>query len=251
MKRSFPSGASPAFLPSKSRIVEAIYIHLCNNIPCHRTTTTNGKRRFDSRWKLIVKEYNNIRARLFNSALLQETNITLFCVNVRLWEKDKTRKETVATLLQGRNSPGDISSTKRIPESQPFPSNVQDEAPLMSFDEPDDRSGLATLNLRRRKNMPEDPQKASPTRKRKNSTSNSTQQKPTQQEPVLQSPIASPSPTFPPIVQPQQGPTSQAPLGFVTPPTSPLMYPFAMPGFSSPPFQMFCYPPQQLHQLPL
>jgi len=70
MKRVFLSGASPAFLPSKSRIVKAICIHLCNMIPCHQTTTVNGIHKFDSRWKLIIKEYNNIRARLFNSALL-------------------------------------------------------------------------------------------------------------------------------------------------------------------------------------
>ena len=96
MKRTFLSGVSPAFQPSKSRMVEAICIHLCNMIPCHKTTTTNGRRRFDSRWKLIVKAYNNIRARLFNSTLLQETNITLFCVNehtVKLWGKTRPGEE--------------------------------------------------------------------------------------------------------------------------------------------------------------
>ncbi|XP_066915572.1 uncharacterized protein [Clytia hemisphaerica] len=62
MARSFLSGTAAAFSPSKSRLVEAICIHLCIMIPAHVTTCKDNKKKFRSRWSLIIEQYNNIRA---------------------------------------------------------------------------------------------------------------------------------------------------------------------------------------------
>jgi len=67
MKRCFLAGSSPALSPSRHRIVEVICIHLCKSITNHTSSRSDGSNRYDSRWKLIVQEYNYIRGRLFNS----------------------------------------------------------------------------------------------------------------------------------------------------------------------------------------
>ena len=95
--RCFLSGAS---VPSKSRIVEAVCILLCQKYPETEMTSGAGKtsgfnnlldRSFDvegwrraylSRWKMIVQECNALRAWLFNSAgLMVETNLALYVIN--------------------------------------------------------------------------------------------------------------------------------------------------------------------------
>ena len=97
--RSFLSGGSPACLPSKSRVVEAICILLCNKFTSARKASRmsihvysvalnavifSGSQQiqYASRWKLVVSEYNSIRARLYNSqALLEGTNLMLYNIN--------------------------------------------------------------------------------------------------------------------------------------------------------------------------
>ena len=40
------------------------------------------RRAYLSRWKLVLKDYNALRAQLFNSAgLLEETNLALYVIN--------------------------------------------------------------------------------------------------------------------------------------------------------------------------
>ena len=150
MKRCFLSGASPALSPSKSRIVEALCIHLSNDITSAKTTTKDGNRSFDSRWKLIVKEYNSIRARLFNSALLENTDLTLYNINettLRLWFKDQVRRQEILTLLQGKNTPGSraVASERLPPPTKPV--DLHGNTASVSFNEPQDRSGMAKLKF--------------------------------------------------------------------------------------------------------
>ena len=99
----------------RSRLVESICIHLCNELtqPCTEIRG-DGSKLYESRWKRILFKYNSIRARLFNSHTLSErTNISLFNVNetsIRLWYKHKTgREEIIITLMQGRPTPQSIS----------------------------------------------------------------------------------------------------------------------------------------------
>ena len=118
MKRCFVNAGSPALPPSRSRLVEAICIHLCADITKSFTWKgDDGKKRYDSRWKLILVEYNKIRARLFNSqALIDHTNLTLFNINetsLNLCFKNKIRREEILTLMQGKNTPGSLTVSKQ------------------------------------------------------------------------------------------------------------------------------------------
>ena len=93
---------------------------------------------------------NNVRARLFNcQALLSNTGITLFNVNetsVSLWFKNKTRREEILTLIQGRSLPGRLTLAKEaLPPLRETPSDLQGNVELMLLPEPEDRAGLATL----------------------------------------------------------------------------------------------------------
>ena len=120
MKRCFLSGSSPALPPSRNRIVGDICIHLYKEITSHCTSSRPvGGSRYDSRWKLIIQEYNYIRGQLFNSS---PTNLTLFNISetsLQLWYKNKTRTEEVLTLLQGKAPPWILSVAK---EKLPKPS---------------------------------------------------------------------------------------------------------------------------------
>ena len=94
-KRCFVSGGSPASLPNKSRLVEAICILLSTKYTCGRKDSSKLLEfhefncnyfaiacRYVSRWKLILSEYNCIRTRLYNSqALLEGTNMMLYNLN--------------------------------------------------------------------------------------------------------------------------------------------------------------------------
>ena len=158
MKRCFFAGAFPALSPSRSRLVEAICIYLCEEISSASTKQNiDGSRNYHSRWRLILKSYNTIRARLFNSrTLMDQTNLTLFNINettLRLWFKEKTRREEVLMLLQGRELPGKLTCTSsNLPEPQAPPVDLQGHpSERFCFPEPEDRSGLAKLAFRKKK----------------------------------------------------------------------------------------------------
>ena len=75
--RCFLSAGVPATSPSKSGVVEAICLHLCSwhSLPQLSATRQSGRRRYISRWRLIVSDYTSIMLRLLNSqALLEGTN---------------------------------------------------------------------------------------------------------------------------------------------------------------------------------
>lgn len=87
--RCFLSGGSPALSPSKSRVVEAICIRLCDKHTQPRRSVESGRRGYVSRWKLILEEYSKVQSRLFNSStLMAETNLALYTINettLRQW----------------------------------------------------------------------------------------------------------------------------------------------------------------------
>ena len=136
MKRSFPSGASPALYPSKSRLVEAICIHLCQKITdSYSLIRTDGTEQYISRWKTILEEYKSLRTRLFNSQrLLEQTDITLFNINetiLTLRFKEKTRRDEIVTLMQGRPLPKDIVlAASKLPKVRNPLENLQGQQAL-------------------------------------------------------------------------------------------------------------------------
>ena len=99
--RCFLSGVSVPLIPVKSRILEAVCILLCQKHPETWVTSDAGKivsfnamvdgiiscvggqrRAYLSRWKLVLREHNALRACVFNSAgLLEETNLALYIIN--------------------------------------------------------------------------------------------------------------------------------------------------------------------------
>ena len=109
-QRCFLSAGSPASSPTKSHLVQALLIKLCDHITQpRRERRGRGKHAYTSRWKLVLSEYNNIRARLLNSqALLEGTNLMLFTINETTlvqWYKGTKRINEIKTLLQGLELP--------------------------------------------------------------------------------------------------------------------------------------------------
>ena len=124
----FLSAGSPASSPAKSRLVEALCIHLCTEITQpRRQSTLSGQCMYASRYKLILQAYNRVRQRLLNSeALLDRTNLTLFVINehtLTKWYKSRVRREEVTTLLQGVALPPTPLTTPGLPDPQQKPSS--------------------------------------------------------------------------------------------------------------------------------
>ena len=103
--RCFLSAGSPVSSPARSRVVEAICIHLCQRHPHARKEVCGERPRHNSRWKLILQDYSRVHARVTNSlALLEGTNLQLFTINERTlmaWHKNTTRVQEVSMLMQG------------------------------------------------------------------------------------------------------------------------------------------------------
>ena len=157
MKRCFISGTSPALSPSKSRLVEAICIHLCQRITTPSSSIlSDGTKQYNSRWKQILREYDAVRARLMNSQhVLDNIDITLYNINettLRSWFKDKTRTNEIMTLMQGRHVPPQRNIAKEpLLNVREKPCNMQGTTTVMSFPEAEDRSGQAVKKYRRKK----------------------------------------------------------------------------------------------------
>ncbi|XP_078606607.1 uncharacterized protein LOC144879237 [Branchiostoma floridae x Branchiostoma japonicum] len=152
MKKAFLSGGVPASHPSKSRLVEAICIHLCSRYP-HPEKTSEGK--VQSRWRLVLGHYNKIRAIINNSQGMETTNTMLLHlseVTISAWYKDQTRQNEVKLLMQGIKipSPSTTTSTPLPPAGVRASGPVCPPASLQHhFEEPEDRSGMAKLKRRK------------------------------------------------------------------------------------------------------
>ena len=124
------------------------------------------QRTYLSRWRLILKHYSEIRARLYNSAgLLEETKLALYTINqttlvsdhfcyVNLcqfltlklkWYKDRARREEIISRMQGLELPAppllaetDLPPAREQPSSPPAP-----PGPVHHFTEPQDTTGQA------------------------------------------------------------------------------------------------------------
>ena len=153
--RCFLSAGFPASSPAKSRVVEALYLLLCEKFPQSSREVHAGKPFTISRWKLIISEYNSVRARLLNSqALLEGTNLMLYTINqttlVR-WHKNSSRRDEIRLLMQGLSPPRPQFTTD--PNSSPPAKSLQSgpgPSPLnpCSFPEAEDTTGQAQIQKR-------------------------------------------------------------------------------------------------------
>lgn len=77
MKRCFLSAGCPSLPPSKSRVVEAICVHLFNTISSPQKTPN-----YVSRYALILQRYNLIKYAVAQSPIiLEKTGLVLFQIN--------------------------------------------------------------------------------------------------------------------------------------------------------------------------
>ncbi|KAJ7384065.1 hypothetical protein OS493_024079 [Desmophyllum pertusum] len=122
MARSFVTAGQPALSPSKSRVVEAICVHLCDVCTERRATTQDT---YQSKWKEVIKKYNELRHTIANSRLCKETSLQLYCINettLSKWFKNKERVDEVKMLLQGLAVPNPaVSSAEPLLPAQQLP----------------------------------------------------------------------------------------------------------------------------------
>lgn len=69
----------PALSLSKSRVVEAICVQLCD--VCTERRGTGPQDPYQSKWKVVIKKYNDLRHAIANSRLSHETSLQLYCIN--------------------------------------------------------------------------------------------------------------------------------------------------------------------------
>ena len=127
-------------------VLEAICIHLCDKYPQARRQTMTGRTEYTSRWRLILSEYNAVRARLLNShRLLEDTNLTLFTINEKTlvsWFKVTVRRDEIKVLMQGLSLPAPhLCSSVSLPPAQQHPLAPPDPPPQHQYEKPEDRTG--------------------------------------------------------------------------------------------------------------
>ncbi|XP_026143958.1 uncharacterized protein LOC113118756 [Carassius auratus] len=145
------SSGSPAQWPNCCRLVEMIFIRLCN---IHRSPK---KQRTESlsRWDLILRDYRKIRQLILsNGTVMNDTTLQLVEVNQRTlttWHNNRLKGQEVSLLLQGLD----------LPEARPValdvlpPARVQPVVPpqyshqLHTYQMPPDTAGQAKTKFRK------------------------------------------------------------------------------------------------------
>ncbi|XP_026109429.1 uncharacterized protein LOC113081601 [Carassius auratus] len=145
------SSGSPAQWPNCCRLVEMIFIRLCN---IHRSPK---KQRTESlsRWDLILRDYRKIRQLILsNGMVMNDTTLQLVEVNQRTlttWHNNRLKGQEVSLLLQGLD----------LPEARPValdvlpPARVQPVVPpqyshqLHTYQMPPDTAGQAKTKFRK------------------------------------------------------------------------------------------------------
>lgn len=95
----------PSFNSRQDRVAEALFNLLCRQ---SRKGVDSGKVVYRFRWRLIIADYNNIRVRLINSPVLEDTNLMLYSINettVIKWFKNEVRRHEITLLMQGPSLP--------------------------------------------------------------------------------------------------------------------------------------------------
>ena len=151
--RFFVSAGSPAPSPSRSRVVEAICLHLLELHPQPlKEVKASGRKHTTNRWCLTLASYKQINAGLFNSqTLLSSTGLALYSLNetqISLPFKNKTQSEEVVTLLQGWSLTGNReTAAELLPEPRKRQWIVSLASPIQST-KPEDRSGQVKIRRR-------------------------------------------------------------------------------------------------------
>ena len=134
-------------------------ILLCQKYRQSRREVDLGKVMYKSRWRLIISEYNSIRARLLNSPVLEETNLMLYSINETTlikWFKNEVRRDEITLLMQGLSPPQQpLCATESLPPARKLPSSPH-PSPVNPhiITEPEDTTGTARSRVRRNSSTP-------------------------------------------------------------------------------------------------
>ncbi|XP_051246739.1 uncharacterized protein LOC127358005 [Dicentrarchus labrax] len=145
------SNSSPVQWPNCCRLVETVFVRLCN---IHTSPQKMGQHSM-SRWSLILQDYKKIRQLiLYNGIIMQQTPIQLVEVNqttLTQWHNQRLKGQEVSVLLQG----------VQLPEARPVaciplqPAKTQPEFPpqyqhqLHTYHMPPNTAGQAKTRFRR------------------------------------------------------------------------------------------------------
>nr|XP_055051853.1 uncharacterized protein LOC129437619 isoform X1 [Misgurnus anguillicaudatus] len=119
------STGSPAQWPDCCRLVESIFVKLCD---IHRSPKKIGNHAV-TRWTLILRDYSKIRQLVLgNGTVMENTTLQLFQVNqttLNQWHKKRLKRQECAILLQGVNLPAPIPIAARpLPPGQTRPTTA-------------------------------------------------------------------------------------------------------------------------------
>ncbi|KAJ8333560.1 hypothetical protein SKAU_G00415680 [Synaphobranchus kaupii] len=102
------STGSPAQWPNSCRLVDSIFVKLCD---IHKSPKKQGNYAL-ARWTLILRDYSKIRQLVLgNGTVMQSTTLQLFDVNQTTlihWHNKRLKRQECSILLQGVNLPASI-----------------------------------------------------------------------------------------------------------------------------------------------
>ncbi|XP_051800340.1 uncharacterized protein LOC127532551 isoform X2 [Acanthochromis polyacanthus] len=141
------SSGSPTQWPDCCRLVEAVFIKLCNN---HKSPQKKDNYAL-TRWTLILRDYNKIRQLVLgNGTVMQSTTLQLFAVNQTTlvqWHNKRLKRQDCRILLQGVNLPATISvAPMPLPPPQVRPTAAPTRpGPQHEYNLPESTAGQAVL----------------------------------------------------------------------------------------------------------
>ncbi|XP_060905128.1 uncharacterized protein LOC132982594 [Labrus mixtus] len=141
------SSGSPAQWPDCCRLVEAIFVRLCQ---LHKSPKKKGKGSL-TRWSLMLKDYRKVRQLVRdNGTLMKDTTLQLYEVNqttLTQWHNNRVKRQDLAVLLQGVNLPAPLPvAPVRLPPALGRPTFVpQQRGPQHTYHMPQCLSPLLAL----------------------------------------------------------------------------------------------------------
>ncbi|XP_077396008.1 uncharacterized protein LOC144032178 [Festucalex cinctus] len=136
-------GTEAAHSPSASRLVEAVFIRLCNVHSQNKSLC--GVRM--SRWGLVLRDYSHIRDLCRSRPLVTAAPIQLVAVNHRTltqWHHNRSKDLYVTGVCESLPAPsGDMSAADALPAARPLLDQPGPSREGRLFEHPEDTSGMA------------------------------------------------------------------------------------------------------------
>ena len=147
------STASPAQWPDCCRVLESIFVRLCNIHKCPSKKGKTDKRL--TRWTLILQDYRRIRQLILaNGAVMTSTSLQLVEVNQTTliqWHNKRVARQDVSLLCQGVDLPAPIPvATEALPAAIVRPAIAPQQPGVEhKYNLPESTAGRAKTNKRK------------------------------------------------------------------------------------------------------